>query len=252
MSSRLSSKTSGFMCSGIVLAIYFSGQLSLSTSVAVMGMVILLQIVLAYVMRVKISNVLVEETEGKKFKVAIAGSGLAGLGLANVLDEAGFDVTVFEAGEGAGLASKGKLELPNGKFVDVPLRMISPAAYPTLFPMLQHLECPYKEIPTDWNLLSPTGEMVFKSNMLDFGIISRVRRYLFEWTKNGRLFEFIRCFSLLLFCSPRQDETIAEFLVRTGVEKDEPGSTQILPPNSLPKPRNPGKRAMGLSASIFV
>lgn len=219
----LTSTTSGVLFGAVCVGLYSASIFSPFEIMTLVGFAIVLITMLKRCSRAQLGVVTTEEAHaGPKFKVAIAGSGLAGLGLANVLTEAGFDVTIFEAGAGAGLASRGKLELPNGRFVDVPLRMISPAFYTSLFPMLKELECPHKEIPTDWNLLSPSGDIIFKSALLDFTFFARVRS-MCEWFLNGHLFEFFHMFWVLFFHAPRDDETISAYLIRTGIESDPPG-----------------------------
>ncbi|MFW7379231.1 MAG: FAD-dependent oxidoreductase [Oligoflexus sp.] len=76
----------------------------------------------------------------KQQHIAVVGSGMAGLAAAWICQQAGHDVTVFEAQNGRGMDAHTLSGLgPEGQgWIDVPLRVMSPHAWPSVLALCAH------------------------------------------------------------------------------------------------------------------
>ncbi|KAJ2399096.1 hypothetical protein GGI23_002858, partial [Coemansia sp. RSA 2559] len=80
--------------------------------------------------------IMAESTAPSK-RVAVVGSGLAGLTTAHFLQQSGCTVELFEKSESVGM-DMGSLTV-EGVRVDVPFRVFTPDYYPYLYRMYRHL-----------------------------------------------------------------------------------------------------------------
>ena len=76
-------------------------------------------------------------------KIAIIGSGIAGLASAYFLRE--HECEVYEAKPFMSLAGHG-MSLENGKIIDIPLRVIHPEYYPQLFSLCDELKISLRKL----------------------------------------------------------------------------------------------------------
>ena len=89
-----------------------------------------------------------EKTKRRR-KVAIIGSGMAGMATAHYLGTLENDVTMFEAKSMPGLSGFGEYMEEGGVYVDIPLRMISIGYYNEVIQMMQREQIPTKFIKVD-------------------------------------------------------------------------------------------------------
>ena len=105
-------------------------------------------------------------------KIAVIGSGMAGLAAGWMCQKAGAEVTIFEARTQRGMDSHTQyLENKEGisGYVDVPLRVMSPHSWQTVLKVCETLDVETFDVDTQVACSWLNSKTWFRSNKLKFG-----------------------------------------------------------------------------------
>ena len=133
-----------------------------------------------------------------KKRIAVIGSGMAGLTSAWLCRKAGAEVTIIEARKNRGMDSYTQFLNDKGgesEFVDVPLRVMSPHAWPTVLDMCKKLGVDTYEVDTQVACSWLNSSTWFRSSKIKFGSIAlpfAPMQYIFRKETYRILLGFIR------------------------------------------------------------
>ncbi|KAJ2849941.1 hypothetical protein J3B02_003731, partial [Coemansia erecta] len=170
----------------------------------------------------------IETRQTVKKRVAVVGSGLAGLAAAHFLQKGGWHVELFEKGSSVGMDA-GSITVEDVR-IDVPFRVFTPDYYPYLYSMYRYLGIEFTA--ADYSLgFSRSGQSIWSYTNFNIGDLvvpipdnvslgSKRLEITRDWVRLG--FTCLRLMRMpkMMLCGSLSKKTIAQYLSSEGYGRD--------------------------------